>query len=64
MNIKYDFMLTKELIIMKENLEKRIDKLITDYNGIVDIVNRRIASTEEGCALVSVTEEGEIVNFS
>jgi hypothetical protein len=65
MSIKYDSMLTKELISIKKNLEKRIEKLISDHNGLVDILRRRsIASAEEGWSLFSETGAGNIVYFS
>jgi hypothetical protein len=61
---EYDLLLTKELISMKDDLEKRIEKLIFDYNGIVDRLNTRIASLEKGCSFFSVIGETDIVDYS
>jgi hypothetical protein len=64
-NKEYELMFTEQLISIRADLEKTIDKLIFDHNEIVDVLNKRkSAFAEEGCPSFSEIREWEIEDFS
>ncbi len=64
-NKEYELLLTKELTTIRDDLDKRIQRMISDHNLIVDILNsRRAFAEQEGWSLFSVIGDVEIVDVS